>query len=176
MMIQFYFFLRLLKESFRDLIPIVLVILFFQLAIIQAVPADWIPTTVGMVIVGIGLAIFLQRLEIGIFPIGEELATNIQGRNPLLDGFGFIAFASLFPMITVMVYGIIVEKLHIKGDSELANEDEKQKVHKIHGSLEGVEDMSLSTINLDATKLRHSMNLSFSDVVVMVPNQIYERY
>ena len=66
-----------------------------------------------------------------------------------------------------MVYGIIVEKLHIKSDSELANEDEKQGVHKIHGSLEGVEDMSLSTINLDATELRHSMNLSFSAVVIV---------
>jgi len=34
------------------------------------------------------------------------LAGNIEGRNPLIDGFGLIAFASLFPMITVMGYGI----------------------------------------------------------------------
>lgn len=75
-MAQFYFFLKLLKESFRDLIPIVLVILFFQLAIIQTIPSDWHVTTMGMFIVAIGLAIFLQGLEIGIFPVGEGLAKD----------------------------------------------------------------------------------------------------
>jgi hypothetical protein len=39
--------------------------------------------------------------------LGLGLATNIEGRSPLIDGFGLIAFASLFPMITVMAYGII---------------------------------------------------------------------
>ncbi len=75
-MMQFNFFLKLLKESFRDLIPIVLVILFFQLAIIQAVPEGWVSTAIGLVIVGVGLAIFLQGLEIGIFPVGEGLARD----------------------------------------------------------------------------------------------------
>jgi len=101
--------------------------------------------------------------------LGIGLATNIPGRDPLLDGFGLIAFASLFPMITVMIYGIIAEKLHIKSDSEIADADEKIGTSKIHGSLEGVDDMSLSTINLDATHLRHSMNLDFSAVIVIVP-------
>jgi hypothetical protein len=67
---------RLLKESFRDLTPIILVILFFQLIILQSVPENWIPTTIGMAIVGVGLAIFLQGLEIGIFPVGEKLASD----------------------------------------------------------------------------------------------------
>ena len=39
--------------------------------------------------------------------LGVGLATSIRGRNPVLDGFGLIAFASLLPMIFVMVYGII---------------------------------------------------------------------
>lgn len=40
--------------------------------------------------------------------LGVGLATIIRGRNPLIDGFGLIAFASLFPMIFVMAYGIII--------------------------------------------------------------------
>jgi len=36
--------------------------------------------------------------------LGLGLASNIPGRNPLFDGFGLIAFASLFPIITVMAY------------------------------------------------------------------------
>ena len=38
--------------------------------------------------------------------LGVGLAQSIRGRNPLLDGFGIIAFASLTPMIFVMAYGM----------------------------------------------------------------------
>ena len=40
--------------------------------------------------------------------LGVGLATVIRGRNPLLDGFGLIAFASLLPMVFVMGYGIVI--------------------------------------------------------------------
>ncbi|HEB95710.1 MAG TPA: DUF1538 domain-containing protein [Sedimenticola thiotaurini] len=40
--------------------------------------------------------------------LGVGLATSIRGRNPLTDGFGLIAFASLTPMIFVMAYGMIL--------------------------------------------------------------------
>jgi hypothetical protein len=40
--------------------------------------------------------------------LGVGLASSIRGRNPLVDGFGLIAFASLFPMVFVMVFGMIV--------------------------------------------------------------------
>mgnify|MGYP001819036470 CR=1 FL=1 len=39
--------------------------------------------------------------------LGVGLATSIRGRNPLIDGFGMIALASLTPMIFVMLFGII---------------------------------------------------------------------
>jgi hypothetical protein len=40
--------------------------------------------------------------------LGVGLATTIRGRNPLIDGFGLIAFASLLPMVFVMAYGMVV--------------------------------------------------------------------
>ena len=40
--------------------------------------------------------------------LGVGLASSIKGRNPMLDGFGLIAFASLTPMIFVMAYGIFI--------------------------------------------------------------------
>jgi MFS family permease len=40
--------------------------------------------------------------------LGVGLASSIQGRNPMIDGFGLIAFASLTPMIFVMAYGMVV--------------------------------------------------------------------
>jgi hypothetical protein len=40
--------------------------------------------------------------------LGLGLATTIKGRNPMIDGFGLIAFSSLTPMIFVMAYGAII--------------------------------------------------------------------
>ncbi|MEX1058688.1 MAG: DUF1538 family protein [Natronospirillum sp.] len=37
------------------------------------------------------------------------LASQIEGRSVLLDGFGLIAFASIFPIVTVMSYAILME-------------------------------------------------------------------
>ncbi|OSM00349.1 DUF1538 domain-containing protein [Magnetofaba australis] len=41
--------------------------------------------------------------------LGLGLSATIPGRNPAIDGFGLIAFASLFPMITVMAYAQIAQ-------------------------------------------------------------------
>jgi len=41
--------------------------------------------------------------------LGIGLAGRIEGRSVLIDGFGLIAFASIFPIITVMLYAIVVE-------------------------------------------------------------------
>jgi len=40
--------------------------------------------------------------------LGVGLASAIQGRNPIVDGFGLIALASLTPMIFVMAYGMLI--------------------------------------------------------------------
>jgi len=40
--------------------------------------------------------------------LGIGLASSISGRNPMLDGFGLIAFASLLPIIFVLIYGVII--------------------------------------------------------------------
>lgn len=41
--------------------------------------------------------------------LGLGLAATVPGRNPLIDGFGLIAFASLFPMMSVMAYAQLSE-------------------------------------------------------------------
>ena len=37
-----------------------------------------------------------------------ELQEQSRGRNPMVDGFGLIAFASLMPIIFVLIFGIVV--------------------------------------------------------------------
>lgn len=53
--------------------------------------------------------------------LGLGLAATIPGRNPALDGFGLIAFASLFPMITVMGYAQLVECLSMRARARRKN-------------------------------------------------------
>lgn len=40
--------------------------------------------------------------------LGIGLAHSIRGRDPMIDGFGLIAFAALTPMIFVMAYGMLI--------------------------------------------------------------------
>ena len=43
--------------------------------------------------------------------LGLGLAANVPGRSPLIDGFGLIAFASVFPIMSVLGYAIVAERL-----------------------------------------------------------------
>lgn len=49
--------------------------------------------------------------------LGLGLAETVPGRNPLLDGFGLIAFASLFPVMSVMAYAQLSEWMSRRGKS-----------------------------------------------------------
>ncbi len=73
-----------LKNSFKDLVPIILVVAFFQIAIIQAVPKNLTSIIIGLTIVAVGLALFIRGLELGIFPIGENLATDFAKKGSLV--------------------------------------------------------------------------------------------
>ena len=52
--------------------------------------------------------------------LGLGLASTIPGRSPLIDGFGLIAFASVFPVVTVLGYDMVVTWLrrHDEHDSK----------------------------------------------------------
>lgn len=69
-------FLGDLKGSFKDLLPIIIVVAFFQTFIIQSMPDNLISIVIGLTIVAVGLALFIRGLELGIFPIGENLAID----------------------------------------------------------------------------------------------------
>ena len=56
-----------------------------------------------------GIVVVIRRSLALVAALGLGLAETIPGRSALLDGFGLIAFASLFPMISVMAYAQISE-------------------------------------------------------------------
>jgi hypothetical protein len=60
--------------SLRDLSPILLVIGFFQFAVLQQPLPNVGQLAIGVLFVVLGLTFFIQGLEQGLFPIGESMA------------------------------------------------------------------------------------------------------
>ncbi len=70
-------------ESVRNLIPIVLVIAFFQMVVLRQPLPKFAELLVGMLLVTLGLALFLRGLELGLFPLGETLAREFARKGSL---------------------------------------------------------------------------------------------
>ncbi len=66
--------LQSLLGSFRDLFPIILVIAFFQLFVLEQAPEHLFQIIIGIFFVVLGLTFFIFGLEQGLFPIGESMA------------------------------------------------------------------------------------------------------
>lgn len=92
------------------------------LRIVKGWPIQWI--IMGGYVLVVGMTMIAPKEIIGIAydsggvttstitvplmtALGIGLASSIKGRNPMLDGFGLIALASLTPMIFVMAYGML---------------------------------------------------------------------
>jgi uncharacterized membrane protein (DUF2068 family) len=71
---MFKAFFQSLAGSFYDLLPIVVVIGFFQLVVLQQPIPNQFEILIGSLFVLIGLTLFVQGLEMGLFPLGESLA------------------------------------------------------------------------------------------------------
>ena len=76
----------------RDLVPIILVITIFQLAVLRQPFPALLDVIVGLILVILGLALFVLGLEMGLFPIGEAMAEAFAHKGSLfwllLFGFG----------------------------------------------------------------------------------------
>ncbi len=60
--------------------------------------------------------------------LGLGLASSVPGRSPLIDGFGLIAFASVFPIMTVLGYAIIASWINNRRNPKNPEEVEREAV------------------------------------------------
>ncbi len=100
--------------TIRDLAPILLVIGFFQFAVLQQPIQNLADILIGFVFVLIGLTIFIRGLEMALFPLGEALANAFAGKGSLfwllLFAFG-LGFGTTFAepaLIAVSKEAVIV--------------------------------------------------------------------
>lgn len=82
--------LKKLLSSFKDLLPIILVIGFFQVVVLQQPLPNLGEVVFGGILVVFGLTLFIQGLEMGLFPIGESMAHALARKGSL---FWLLTFA-----------------------------------------------------------------------------------
>ena len=80
-----------LKESFHNILPILIIIAGFQILVFQSVPEGIASIVVGFLIVIVGVAFFLIGLEVGVFPLGNSLSNEFLEKRSvaLFTLFGF---------------------------------------------------------------------------------------
>lgn len=70
--------------GFRDLWPIIVVIAFFQLVVLQQPVPHLGSLAAGLFMVSLGLTLFIRGLEIGLFPVGESMAFAFARKGSVL--------------------------------------------------------------------------------------------
>lgn len=90
---------RPLLGSIRDLLPIVMTIVFFQAIVFRRPLDDLVSILIGLGMVVLGLTLFVVGLEAGLFPLGEQMAHDFarKGSVPWLLAFAFaLGFGTTF--------------------------------------------------------------------------------
>ncbi len=95
----FLIFLKKLWAAFKDLIPIIVVVVFFQSVVIQQPFPQIGEVIVGILFVILGLMLFIEGLEMGLFPIGESMAFALAKKGSL---FWLMAFSFLLGFSTTI--------------------------------------------------------------------------
>jgi hypothetical protein len=142
-------FIKSLLGSVRDLTPVILVIVFFQLVVLEQPFPDVVQLVQGIVLVLLGLTLFIMGLELALFPIGDSLAKSL------------VSFGSLFWLIVfafALGFGTTIAEPAL-----IAIADEAAKVAANSGAI-ALSDVSRQEY---ATGLRLSVALAVGIAVVL---------
>jgi hypothetical protein len=124
---------RMMLGSIRDLAPVVLIILFFQIVVLQQPAAQLLGLLEGALLVLVGLTLFVYGLELALFPIGEAVAYALaqKGSFPWLLAFSFLlGFGTTFaePALTVVASEAAVAAA---AGSAIADSDAAKAVYEL---------------------------------------------
>ena len=96
-------FINQLINSFFDLSPILAVVVIFQVLIIRQSIPDVGHFVVGIVFVLVGLSLFIQGLELSLFPLGESMAYALQEK---------VVCSGYLLLPSVWDSGLLLQNLH----------------------------------------------------------------
>ena len=116
--------IKKLKVSLLDLMPIIVVVVFFQSVVIQQPFPQIGEVLIGVLFVIFGLMLFIEGLEMGLFPIGEALAYALAKKGSL---FWLLMFAFALGFSTTIaepaLLAIAKEAASISSDAGLISQD-----------------------------------------------------
>ncbi len=118
-------------DAFRDLAPVIAVIAFFQIVVLQQSFPNLPDVVVGLVCVVAGLALFIQGLESGLFPLGESIAQEFSKKGSLT---ALLAFAFCLGFGTAVAEPALIavagEAAKVASEAgAIADSDEAQKAY-----------------------------------------------
>ena len=121
---HFLLLIKKLKVSLLDLMPIIVVVVFFQSVVIQQPFPQIGEVLIGVLFVIFGLMLFIEGLEMGLFPIGEALAYALAKKGSL---FWLLVFAFALGFSTTIaepaLLAIAKEAASISSDAGLISQD-----------------------------------------------------
>ncbi len=118
-------FIKQLVNSFLDLLPILAVVVVFQVLVIRQPIPDVFQLTLGMLFVVIGLTLFVLGLEQSLFPLGESMAHAFARKGSVfwLLSFAFcLGFGAAIAEPALIAMSTEAAKIASQGDS-LADTD-----------------------------------------------------
>ena len=117
--------LRKLLAAFTDLIPIIIVVAFFQFFVIKQSLPQIGEVIFGSILVVLGLMLFVEGLEMGLFPIGDAMANALAQKGSV---FWLFTFAFLLGFSTTIaepaLIAIASKAASIASDAQLISSDE----------------------------------------------------
>ncbi|MBW1670157.1 MAG: DUF1538 domain-containing protein [Deltaproteobacteria bacterium] len=118
--------LKKLQGAFTDLLPIILVIAFFQLVVLRQPLPQLGEVVLGALLVVTGLSLFIQGLEMGLFPVGEAMAHALARKGSV---FWLLSFAFALGFSTTVAEPALIavarEAAEIAGQAKLIDPGEE---------------------------------------------------
>ncbi len=103
-------FIKQLVNSLFDLVPIIVVVLIFQVLVIGKSIADVDRLITGLLFVVLGLCLFIQGIELSLLPLGESMAYDFAKKGSLFWLLGFAFCLGFSAAIAEPALIVLVEK------------------------------------------------------------------
>ena len=97
-----------LRVTIKDILPVLTLLLFFQLLVLRRPIPNWKRVVAGFVFVLVGLVLFLNGLETALFPIGKIMAKQLSTPEFVFSSNTVPAGAPWHAYIGVYVFGALI--------------------------------------------------------------------
>ena len=101
-------FTNTLALTVKDILPVVALLLFFQLVVLRKPLPNWKRVTLGFLFVLIGLTLFLDGLETALFPIGKIMAKQLSAPEFVFGAESAPLNAAWYKYAWVYVFGALI--------------------------------------------------------------------